>query len=181
MVISSRKFFKEARYRYVVPIFRFNRRKFLYMQYLILLYRFLQHVLCTSRLMMYVHYYKMLCLLFLSLHHLQKPQLHPIFCHRQILPQGNKNECYFIKKNSTQTIFTEMVCNNHVFSSFSNLLSVVDARGAVGGSPGGAHSHSGDGCADKRDLEATDNPLEQLNISNFLNSIGLDQLKVRCI
>ena len=55
----------------------------------------------------------------------------------------------------------------------------VDARGAVGGSPGGAHSYSGDGCADKRELEATDNPLEQLNITNFLNSIGLDQLKVR--
>ena len=59
----------------------------------------------------------------------------------------------------------------------SNLLS-VDVRGAVGGSPGGPHSHSGDGCADKRELEAVDNPLEQLNITNFLNSIGLDQLKV---
>ena len=60
----------------------------------------------------------------------------------------------------------------------SNLLS-VDVRGAVGGSPGGPHSHSGDGCADKRELEAVDNPLEQLNITNFLNSIGLDQLKVK--
>ena len=56
----------------------------------------------------------------------------------------------------------------------------MDARGAVGGSPSGLqHSHGGDGCADKRDLEATDNPLEQINITNFLNSVGLDQLKVR--
>ncbi len=63
---------------------------------------------------------------------------------------------------------------------YSNLLA-VDTPGAVGGTPSTPHSYSGDGCADKRELEQVENRADHLNVGNFLQTLGLDQLIVRTI